>query len=223
MTMLIIIEGRAVGTTTNDDTNGYTLVPAPKDFAGDLAGVEYDPVAGVARMSLAAVQVARIARIKAEAAAAIAATDWQLQRAREREQAGWATLADVDAMLARREAIRRSSNAAEAAVNACSTAQAVAALAWSTDDVAVPLPCRVTRASFLDALRAQGEDVIPTIVIAKDANPALLQWWTYFDQSEYISGSDARLAPGLQGLEFAGLLPAGGAAAVLALLNGGAP
>ena len=52
------------------------------------------------------------------AAARIEATDWKLARAREREAAGWATLAEVDAVLAEREAIRRSSNAAEAAVDA---------------------------------------------------------------------------------------------------------
>lgn len=57
---------------------------------------------------------------------------------------------------------------------------------------------------------------------AKDASPSLMTWWTYFDQAEYIAGTDPRLAPGLQGLEIAGLLPAGGAAAVLAIVNGGA-
>ena len=204
--------------------NGGTLVPVdaiPADLSALVLNAQGEAVQDIA-LALQLAKTARIAQIKAEAADAITSTDWQLQRVREREAAGWATLSDVDVVLAKREAIRRSSNAAEAAVNACTTAQEVQALQWSATDVTVPLPCRVTRAGFLDALRAQGEDVIPAILIAKDSNPALLQWWTYFDQAEYIAGNDARLAGGLQGLEFAGLLPKGGAAAVLARVDGSA-
>ena len=47
---------------------------------------------------LAQAKAARKTRIKAEAARLIEATDWKLSRAREREAAGWATLAEVDAV-----------------------------------------------------------------------------------------------------------------------------
>ena len=198
------------------------LIPAPPGFAVDEAdewSMEGGALVHDQGLALTRKQAARITEIKAEAAAYIDATDWRLQRAREREAAGWASLAEVDAVLAQREAVRRSSDAAEAAVLACTTAGEVAAVQWSPADVAVPPPCRATHAAFLDALNDLGEDVIPAILAARDSNPALLKWWTYFDQAQYISGTDPRLAGGLHGLEFAGLLPEGGAAAVLAKLN----
>ncbi|RBJ69586.1 hypothetical protein C3L29_037230, partial [Pseudomonas sp. MWU12-2534b] len=69
----------------------------------------------------------RKARVKAEAARLIEATAWKLERARERETAGWGTLAEVDAALAEREAIRRSSNAAEQALEALTDVASVQA------------------------------------------------------------------------------------------------
>lgn len=75
-TKLIIMDGAVVGTTTPDDPNGYMLVPAPEGFDGDLSAVVFDAQAGVARLSLAGVQAQRVAAIKQEAAALIAATDW---------------------------------------------------------------------------------------------------------------------------------------------------
>ena len=62
--------------------------------------------------------------------------------------------------------------------------------------------------------------MIPAILAATDSNPALRQWWTYFDQSDYIAAGDARLHAGLQGLEFAGVLPAGAANQIIAALMG---
>ena len=192
------------------------------DDLHDLILLADGTVARDAVKALTRAQSTRIASIKAEAAALIAATDWKLQRAQEREAAGWATLAQVDTVLAEREAIRRSSDAAERAILAATSVAEVQAVQWSGEDVAVPPPQRVTRAAFLYALRAQGEGVIPSILQAKDGNPALLQWWTYFDQSEYIACGDSRLNFGLQGLELAGILPQGGADAVLAQMQTGA-
>lgn len=160
----------------------------------------------------------RIAGIKQEAAELIAATDWRLQRAKEREEAGWASLAAVDEILMQREAIRRSSDAAEAQVQALTTTAEVEAFTWEVAE-AVSAPHRVTHAAFLDALEALGEEVIPTILAAVESNPALKKWWTYFDKAQVISASDPRLESGLTGLEIAGVLPAGGAQSVIAALT----
>lgn len=225
MHILIDTTGPILGIVNSADyvaDAGQVVIAAPQEFALDAADewafvggeLVHDPARALARA-----QAVRIAAIKTEAAAHIEATDWRLQRAREREAAGWASLAEVDAVLAQREAVRRSSDAAEAAVMACTTAAEVSAVQWSPADVAVPAPCRATHATLLDALRALGEDVIPAILAAKDQSPALLQWWTYFDQSEYISGTDPRLATGLQGLEIAGLIPPGGADAVIEAIS----
>lgn len=198
-----------------DVPDGFDMEHA-SDWSFSSGTLTHDPLIALNRA-----KTARIARIKFEAAELIAATDWKLQRAREQEAAGWATLAEVDTVLTEREAIRRSSNAAELAVAALTDVASVQTFAWAVD-VDVNLPARVTHATFLDALRSLGEDVIPTILSAKETNPALMQWWTYFDKATVIAATDPRLLTGLQGLEFAGLIPAGGAAAVIAALGNAA-
>lgn len=202
---------------------GQSLIEAPPEFdlnAADEWFVSNGVLTHDIAMALDRAKAERIARIKTEAAERIEAIAWKLERVKEREAAGWAVLGDVDVVLAEREAVRRSSNAAEQDVMALTDIDAVRAFTWQPDAVAVPLPRRVTRAAFLDALAAQGTNIISGILQAKDANPSLLTWWTYFDQAEYIAGTDPRLAPGLQGLEIAGLLPVGGAQAVLNIVNG---
>jgi len=118
---------------------------------------------------LVAAKDKRKATIKAEAEVLISATDWRLNRAREREAAGWATLAEVDAVLAEREAIRRSSDAAEAAVDALTDVASVMSFAWSVD-VPVPTPRRLTHKQFMDRF-SDGE--LTGILAAVEANAAL--------------------------------------------------
>lgn len=89
---------------------------------------------------LPAVRAARIARIKAEAEELIVATDWQLQRARERAQLNpveseMTALYDV---LMRRERIRQSSSTAEAFVGTMLNAEKIAAYEW--DETLEPMP-----------------------------------------------------------------------------------
>lgn len=160
----------------------------------------------------------RISRIKSEAAEQIAATDWQLQRAKEREEAGWAALSAVDCILAQRESIRRSSDEAEAQVLVLGTIEEVIGFTWMPA-VEVSAPCRVTHADFLDALEALGHDVIPNILAAVDSHASIRKWWTYFDKAQVISGTDPRLQAGLEGLEIAGVLPSGGAQTVIRALT----
>ncbi len=225
MPKLIFDEATRRCTGTIDGAGAYHgpgVVLDVESLPDDLGFLVLDD-SGVVRLDaqalLARAQAARIVRIKTEAAALIAATDWKLARAKEREAAGWASLAAVDVILAERESIRRSSNAAEAAVLELTDAADVQAFAWAVD-VAVPSPNRVTHATLLDALLALGEDVIPNILAAKDSIPALLQWWTFFDKADCIAGSDPRLLAGLHCLEIAGLIPLGGADAVRAALLG---
>lgn len=193
------------------------VLPAPEGFQeSDFDFLVFDN--GVLRVDISAnlehIKAARIAVIKQEAQALISATDWKLQRAKEREEAGWASLADVDAILMERECIRRSSNEAEALVKGLGTVAAVEVFQWQPS-IAVPSPHRVTHAQFLDALEALGQDVISAILSAVETNPALRKWWTYFDKTQVISASDPRLQAGLQGLEIAGVLPHDGAQAVI--------
>ena len=72
----------------------------------------------------------KILNIKAEAERRITALDWRLQRAQEREllgETGFETVADV---LALREQIRQTSNAAELVVSSLESVSDVLAFTW---------------------------------------------------------------------------------------------
>ena len=73
---------------------------------------------------------ASILEIKAEAERRITALDWRLQRAQEREQLGEAGFEAVADVLALREQIRQTSNAAELAVSTLTEVSAVQAFTW---------------------------------------------------------------------------------------------
>ena len=152
------------------------------------------------------------ARIKETAAQLISALDWKLERARERADAGWATLAEVDAVLAEREAIRRSSNAAEAAVDALTDVGSVQTFTWSID-VAVAAPRRLTHKGFSDRFT---DAEMQAILAAAEANAALKTWWEKFKLARDINLDDPATQGGVQALEIAGLIGEGRAAEVLA-------
>lgn len=191
------------------------LLDLPEDFnPDDVAEWAYDGQ-GLTRDTVALLeraQGARKARIKAEAARLIEATDWKLARAREREAAGWATLAEVDAVLAEREAIRRSSNAAEAAVDALTDVGSVQTFTWSID-VAVAAPRRLTHKGFSDRFT---DAEMQAILAAAEANAALKTWWEKFKLARDINLDDPATQGGVQALEIAGLIGEDRAAEVLA-------
>ena len=82
------------------------------------------------KVTLAEAKSKRIDEIKAEAADRIAATDWRLERARERAALGKENPETEADVLAEREQIRQASNAAEAAVIALTTVEQVKTFSW---------------------------------------------------------------------------------------------
>ena len=72
----------------------------------------------------------KIAEIKSEAERRITSLDWRLQRAREREQLGEVGVDTVADVLALREQIRQSSNAAEQAVRELESVEEVVSFSW---------------------------------------------------------------------------------------------
>ena len=176
-------------------------------LASDGATVFYD-----ASALLTQSKTARRVRIKTEAARLIEALDWKLGRAREREAAGWGTLAEVDAVLAEREAIRRSSDAAEAALDALTDAASVQAFTWSVD-VPVAPPRRLTRRQFTERFTSAE---LQAVLAAVGANGALRAWWEKFCLADDINLDDPATRAGAQTLEIAGLIGNGRAMEVLA-------
>lgn len=211
------LSGEIAGYTSDPDfspSSGFAAAVLPdgwdesdRDYAMLVDGaIVVDPV-----RKLDQVKQARKARIKAEAARLIEATSWKLERARERADAGWATLAEVDAVLAEREAIRRSSNAAEAAVDALTDVAAVQTFSWSID-VAVAAPRRLTHKQFSDRFT---DAEMQAILAAAEANEALKVWWEKFKLARDINLDDPATQGGVHALEIAGLIGEGRAAEVL--------
>ncbi|MFZ6744696.1 hypothetical protein ACO0LC_15860 [Undibacterium sp. JH2W] len=221
MTQLIIDTGNQITGYTQDDNlqawEGVRLVPAPEGFNPALLAHYLVKVSkGKTNITLnvdtalAAAKAARCSQIKEEAACLIAATDWKKQRANERDAAGWGSLADIDTVLAERESIRRSSDAAELAANALTDINAVQAFTWSVN-VAVPAPNRLTRGQFLDRFTKEER---AAILAAAEANASLKDWVMRLENADWIKPIEA--TPGLQALEIAGLIQPGRAAAILA-------
>lgn len=197
-------------------TARQVLVEPPEDFdpAGDLGEWSWDGEA-LTRDLVAVLdraKTARKARIKTEAERLIAALDWRLTRARERQDAGWATLTDTDAILAQREAIRRSSDDAEAAVDAMTDADTVRGFTWSVTAV-VPTPTRLSHKEFSDLFTG---DELAAILAATDTNAAMRAWWEKFKLASNVVLTDPATQAGVNALEIAGLIGEGRADEILA-------
>ena len=160
---------------------------------------------------LADLKSAKIAQIKVEAKALIEATDWQLQRAEERESCGFTALSDLDDILTARENIRQSSNKAEAAVNALTTEAEIADFTWGVENL-VEHPNRITKKQFLDLFTDQE---IATILAAAETNATLEVFYEKVKIATYINLNEQAVQLGLQMLELGGLLAQGRAAEIL--------
>ena len=160
---------------------------------------------------LADLKSAKIAEIKAQAKAQIEATDWQLQRAQERESCGFTALSDLDDILTERENIRQSSNKAEAAVNALTSEAEIADFTWGVENL-VEHPNRITKKQFLDLFTDQE---IATILAACEQNATLEVFYEKVKIATYINLNEQAVQLGLQMLELGGLLAEGRAAEIL--------
>lgn len=219
MKLVIDLSSNTIAGGTNDPvfapTSQQVLIDAPENFdmasasewSYDGAAITRDPVAALDRA-----KAARKVRIKADAARLIESLDWELTRAREREAAGWATLSDIDAVLAERESIRQSSTGAEATVDAMTDAASVLNFTWSVD-VAVPVPRRLTLKQLMDRFT---QPELDAILAAVEVNAAMKQWWVRFEKARDVSLDDPATQAGVQALEIAGLIGAGRAGVVLA-------
>lgn len=162
-------------------------------------------------VALARAKTARIAEIKRQAAGLIAALQWRIERAEERDRLGLPG-ETVEEVLLEREAIRRASNRCEAEVEAALDVQAVQAVQFAVTEADRAIPQRLTRLQFLSRFT---DEEMQSIVAAADTSPALkaalLKWQT----AEGIVLTDPTTIAGVQALEIAGLIGEGRAAEVL--------
>lgn len=218
MKLVIDLSSNTVAGRTSDPgfspSSGQVLTDVPEGFDMERStewsfgpgGLTHDPLVALNRA-----KAARKALIKNEAANLITASDWKLQRAKERETAGWATLADVDAVLTERESIRRSSGAAELALEALTDVASVQSFTWAVD-VFVIAPRRLTHKQFIGLFTDKElEDILAASLVSK----AMGAWWKKFELADGVDRNDPDLWNGLQMLEFAGFISQGRAAEIL--------
>lgn len=219
MKLVIDLSTNTIAGGTDDPafapTSQQVLIDAPEDFdmssasewSYDGVSVSRDPVAALDRA-----KTARKVRIKADATRLIDATTWRLERAREQESAGWSSLVSIDAVLAERESIRRSSSAAESVVDAMTDIASIQNFSWSID-VKVVAPHRLTQTQFLNRFT---EIEATAVMTATQSNPALQLFWQKMTMADWINLDDQATQGGVNALEIAGLLNPGRATEVLA-------
>lgn len=182
------------------------------DFGSLFLGNDDTTVTQDVTAVLVAAKTARKTRIKQESAKLIDALDWKLARANERYTAGLVGIAEVDVVLAEREAIRQSSNAAEAAVDALTDAGSVQVFTWSVS-VPVTPPRRVSAAEFFTRFT---DTEVQNVLTAAQTQPAVQALWEKFRLNDFVNLDAVETQAGVQALELAALIGIGRAAEVLA-------
>lgn len=193
---------------------GQVIAPAPAGYTeADADALVYEE--GELRIDAAArltrLKQQRIAEVKQQAAAAIEALSWRLERARERAMLGLP--GETEAQLWReREAIRRASDRVEGEIDAAADGVSVAAVPFAVTVEDQPPLQALAR---IDLLRRFTAAEMTAIQQAATSNPAIgviLMLWqavsvVYLTAPETIAG--------VQALEAAGLIGEGRAAEIL--------
>lgn len=218
MKIIINLDSNTVAGMTNDaaftPANNQIMQEAPEDF--DIASASewsYDGK-GIVRDLTIALDRAKAAakqRIKSEAARLIAAYDWKLARARERDEAGWGALSGIDTVLAERESVRRSSSAAEQAVDALTDMASVHGFSWSVTAI-TDIPRRLTQAQFMARFTAEE---VAGILAASDTHIDVRVMWEKFRSYSTVNLESDLCQSGVRALGIAGLLSAGRADEIL--------
>lgn len=162
-------------------------------------------------VALARAKTARIAEIKRQAAGLIAALQWRIERAEERDRLGLPG-ETVEEVLLEREAIRRASNRCEAEVEAALDVQAVQAVQFAVTEADRSIPQRLTRLQFLSRFT---DEEMQAIAAAAESNAALKAALLKWQAAEGIVLTDPATVAGVQTLEIAGLIAPGRAEAIL--------
>ena len=161
--------------------------------------------------ALQAAKAERIADIKRQAAEAIEALAWRIERAQERDRLGLPG-ETVEAVMLEREAIRRASNRCESEIEAAQDIAAVQAVQFAVTDADRATPARITRLQFL--LRFMDAEM-QAIVQAAESNAALKAALLKWQNAEGIVLTDPVTMAGVQALEIAGLIAPGRAQEIL--------
>lgn len=156
----------------------------------------------------------KVKAIKQQATQLLAGTEWQLQRATERDSLGVELLESETpkAILSYREAVRHASNRAEIELNKLRSVKTVNAFTWQVEPTDYPSNTALTHLEFL---RRFTSDERVTITAASAQNPALADYMKMLDSAKLINLSDVDVSAGVNVLEQAGIITAGRANEIL--------
>lgn len=156
----------------------------------------------------------KVKAIKQQATQLLADTEWQLQRATERDALGMTLLESETpkAILSYREAVRRASNRAETELNKLRAVNTVNAFTWQVEPTDYPSNKSLTHLEFL---RRFTSDERIAITQAGLSNTAIADYIKMLDVAKFINTTDSDVAAGVQSLEAAGVIDVGRAAEIL--------
>lgn len=192
--------GNHIGWTASEFENGSEL-----QFIDDTLEIAPD---------IDTLKANKVKAIKQQANQLLADTDWQLQRAQERDALGMALLESETpkAILSYREAVRRASNRAETELNKLRAVNTVNGFTWQVEPSDYPNNKSLTHLEFLR--RFTSEERI-AITQAGLSNTAIADYIKMLDVAKFINTTDSDVATGVQALEAAGVIDAGRAAEIL--------
>ena len=193
-------DGKQIGWTASEFDNDSELqfIDDTLEIAPDIDTLKSNKVDG----------------IKQQASKLLADTDWQLQRAQERDALGMTLLESETpkSILSYREAVRRASNRAETELSKLRSTKTINAFMWQVEPSDYPSNKSLTHLEFLR--RFTSEERI-AITQAGLSNTAIADYIKMLDVAKFINTTDSDVAAGVQSLEAAGVIDVGRAAEIL--------
>lgn len=183
----------------------------PTDISGDLRYLDDKKPIPAPAQDIERVKQDKINSVKQQAASMIDATDWQLERAQERDALG----IDADTPIAvytQREAIRRASNRAELEIDILEDAYAINDYQLSVEPQDYPAVHVLTHLQFLRRFSVQER---ANITAASEANAAINDYMSMLNLAKFVNIKDSDVILGVNLLEQATIIGKGRAAQIL--------
>ena len=195
----IIKDGQVIGWTASKYADDSVT------FVDDTLDIEQD---------IDTLKANKIITIKQQAAQMIADTDWQLQRATERDRLGVSLLESETpkAILAYREAVRRASNRAESELALLDNTDDINGFTWQATPVDYPDNTAITHLQFLRRFTGEERAAISALALQ---NPQIADYMKMLDVAVAIHLNDPDVATGVYALEVAGVIVKGRAIEIL--------
>lgn len=179
--------GERIGWSLYQYDDGYRYVPVEESSQDD---------------QLSTLKLSKIAELKQYVRLLIEATDWRIERAKEREAIGaeGETLTDV---YSQRETYRRAGNRAEKEIQALDNAESIQSYQFAITDADTYQSGVLTKLQFISRITV---DEYKNIAKARKTNAELDRMFQMLELSEYINTQDESTIASIQSLVQAGFI-----------------